>query len=415
MTAKTPSTPEITILGGGPVGGALACALAHNTIPVRVVDRYPLSALLEDQGTDCRAIAISPSSKNLLDALGVWEIAMPHAQPIFDIQTVHGTTDSTVSFKGENKANDPMGYVVPMYLLKKAVCSRLQTFLQEGLVTWVEGSLQSMEQQGSTMKVSLENDHAFQTSLLIGADGKNSKVRELSGMECHAWNYGKGAIVCAYEHSNDHQGIAWEIFMEEGPFAILPMTGNRSSIVWSVQEDIAGSLKALPDEAFDAIIMDKMAPYLKNLKRVSPRWMYPIGIQFTEKYVDDNLALVGDAAHVMHPLAGQGMNMGFRDVAALVEVLLDQASVGLPFNDLNALEKYQQWRRFDNLSMLAMTDAFDGVFSNHSKVLSFLRERGVRQVERSMGLKKLLTDNATGMLGNLPNLLRNDKQQGRRI
>jgi len=382
-----------TLVGGGPVGSALACALAHHGISVRIVDRGSLENLLSDRISDNRAIALSPTSKNLLEHSGIWKNLQKDAAPILDIKTVHGSTSSTVSFKKDT----PMGYIVPMSVLKQGIAQRVAEFSKENLIQWVTGEVEDVQKNTYSLSVILKDGTTLKTPVVIGADGKNSKVRQLGEFESIAWDYGKEAIVCTYAHDDDHQGIAWEIFMEEGPFAILPMTENRSSIVWSVQEDIAHALKDLSDEDFDDVIAEKMKPYRETLKRISPRWMYPIGIQLTERYVKEGIVLVGDAAHVMHPLAGQGVNMGFRDVAALTGILGEYNALGLSLGDPQAHAKYERCRRFDNLSMTMMTDTFDALFSNHSKVLGALREQGLKWVERSMGLKSLFIENAVGI------------------
>ncbi len=380
-----------TLVGGGPVGSVLACALAYQGIPSRIVDRGSLENLLSDRTSDNRAIALSPTSKNLLDHIGIWKNLQKDAEPILEIKTVHGSTGSTVSFKKDT----PIGYIVPMSVLKQGIAQRVKDFSH--LIQWMTGEVENIQKHVHSLSVILKDGTTLETPVVIGVDGKNSKVRKLGGFESMAWDYGKEAIVCTCEHDNDHQGIAWEIFMEEGPFAILPMTQNRSSIVWSVQEDIAYALKELSDEDFDAVIAEKMKPYRANLKRISPRWMYPIGIQLTERYAKDSIVLVGDAAHVMHPLAGQGVNMGFRDVAALMEILVEYNALGLSLGDPQAHAKYERCRRFDNLSMTMMTDGFDALFSNRSKILEKLRERGVQWVERSTGLKSLFVENAVGI------------------
>ncbi len=383
----------ITIIGGGPVGSLLACGLAAHGIAVRLVDRVSLETLLSDTTSDHRAIALSPASKNLLDGLGIWQSIQEHVQPILDVQTVHGSTGSGVSF---NNGGHCVGYIVPMSFLRQTFAQRVSHFVHQGIIEWVVGELESFEKNPYTLTVILKEGERFDTGVVIGADGKNSKVRQLGGFDTIAWDYGKEAIICTYSHTNDHQGIAWEIFMPEGPFAILPMTKNRSSIVWSVQKDIAQALMDLSDQAFNAIITEKMTPYLEGLTRVSQRWTYPIGIRLAKQYVKDSILLIGDAAHVMHPLAGQGVNMGFRDVAALIEIFAQGDSLGLSLTDATLHKNYEAQRRFDNLSMTVMTDAFDALFSNQSKTLEKVREYGMKMVSKNQGLQSLFKENAMG-------------------
>jgi 2-octaprenyl-6-methoxyphenol hydroxylase len=393
---------KITIIGGGPLGSALACALAHFKIPCRIIEKTPRDVFLKDKTSDCRAIALSPTSKNLLNHIGIWEQVEKDSCPIQRVETVHGSTDTKVTFDG--KEEHPLGHIVAMSLLRQGIVQ--QTTNHPDMIEWVEGSLDSFDRNDLSLKIHLQDGRSFHTPLLIGADGKGSFVRDLGGFKTINHPYGKEAIVCTYEHTNDHENIAWEIFMDEGPLAILPMTQNRSSLVWSVHEDIAQSLREASDTLFDEIVIDKLAPYLKNPKRISKWWIYPLSLQFTTRLEKEGVLLAGDAAHVIHPLAGQGINMGFKDAAALVDVLKDCLQVGLPVSDRAAHKKYERWRRLDNFSMIFATDGLERLFSSDLKIIKKMRDIGLKMVDRNRGLKQLLSENAMGTLGNLPGLLR---------
>lgn len=393
---------RVTIIGGGPVGSALACSLAQQKIPSRIIDRIPLNFFLSDTNSDCRAIALSPASKNFLDHLDIWTTIKFMACPINQVQTVHGSTGTTVTF--DESTNNPLGYIIPMSLLRQKIAHRVKDY--SDTIEWVEGSLASLDKDHTFITTHLKDGRSFRSSLVIGADGKNSFVRNLGQFETTHHPYGKDAIVCTYEHTNDHQNIAWEIFREDGPFALLPMTDNRSSLVWSVDHAIAQSLREASDEVFDQILSHELSPYLKNPKRISPRWIYPLSLHFVTHVQKEGIVLIGDAAHVIHPLAGQGVNIGFKDAATLGEILNEHFQIGLSLSDPVAHEKYERWRRFDTFSMILATDGLERLFGHHNPFIKKMRDIGLKMVDRNKGLKGLLSKNAMGTLGNLPQFLK---------
>lgn len=397
---------KITIVGGGPVGASLACALAYFQIPCRLVEKTRRDFFLSDSTSDCRAIALSPTSKTFLNHIGVWDFIKSGVCPIHSVETVHGSTDTTITFE-EKEKDGPLGYIVAMSLLRQGIARSTRNF--PDFIEWVEGSLDFLDRSGSSFHVHLKEGITFQAPILIGADGKNSLVRRLAEFETISHLYDKEAIVCTYAHTNDHKNIAWEIFMEEGPFAILPMTQNRSSIVWSVQKDIAKSLREAEDHTFDHIMLEKLGPYLQNPKRISQRWIYPLSLQFTENYEKEGVLLIGDAAHVIHPLAGQGVNMGLRDGAVLAEVLSDSLHLGLSVVDGTMHQKYERLRRFDNFSMMLATDGLERLFASDYKIIKKVRDMGLKMIDRSRGIKQLLSESAMGTLGILPRLLREEE------
>jgi 2-octaprenyl-6-methoxyphenol hydroxylase len=389
---------RVTIIGGGPVGAAFACALAEQKISSRIIDRTPLGFFLSDENSDCRAIALSPSSKNFLEHLGIWQSIKNIVCPIDQVKTVHGPTNTSVRF--DPSASDPLGYIIPLSLLRQKIAQRVKTFADR--IEWVEGTLGSLEKQGPFITVHLNDGRFFKSSILVGADGKGSFVRKLGAFETIEHPYGKDAIVCTYEHKNNHENIAWEIFREDGPLALLPMTHNRSSLVWSVDHTIAESLREASDEDFDQILSHELSPYLEQPKRVSPRWIYPLSLQFVDHSAKEGIFLIGDAAHVIHPLAGQGVNLGLRDAGTLAEVLIEGAQIGLSLSDSTICQKYERWRRFDVFSMILATDGLEALFSNHNPLIKKMRDIGLKMVDRNKGLKRLLSKSAMGTLGNLP-------------
>lgn len=394
-----------TIIGGGPVGATLACALATYGVKSRVVDRAPLQTLVNDTTSDWRAIATSPTSQNLLQALGIWNLVQESCL-IREVRVIRGGGEETMTFPPSLGDKGVLGHIIPLSMLRSAIAQRVASFVKEGLIQWVEDSIESIEKTSAFLNVSLKSGQSFQTALLVGADGRHSTVRSLGGFEYLQWDYETTAIVCTYAHDNDHQEIAWEIFLQEGPLALLPLCHKRSSLVWSLPKDCTEALLNLSDQDFDDILREKLSPYLENPCRLGRRWTYPLSVQLVESFFKDNVVLVGDAAHVMHPLAGQGVNMGFRDIAALTEVITEGTRLGLLPSDPTVLCRYQKWRRFDTLSMIAVTHGLEGLFSSESQILRKLAGVGLQLINHGSIIKQILAQDAMGTLGNLPKLLR---------
>jgi 2-octaprenyl-6-methoxyphenol hydroxylase len=243
---------------------------------------------------------------------------------------------------------------------------------------------------------------------LVGADGARSQIREQAGIASHGWNYGQSAIVCTVEHERDHEGRAEEHFLPAGPFAILPLTGHRSSIVWTEKADEAERIVALPDNEFHDELEKRFGLQLGDLKVTGARRAFPLGLFTARAFIAERIALVGDAAHIIHPIAGQGLNMGLRDVAALAEAVADAARLGLDIGGGDVLERYQRWRRFDTAMMGVATDSLNRLFSNRSDVLRLIRDVGLGLVERMPPLKRMFIREAAGFTGEVPKLMRGE-------
>jgi len=245
-------------------------------------------------------------------------------------------------------------------------------------------------------------------ALLVGADGARSAIRERAGIAVHGWSYGQSAIVTTVAHERDHGGRAEEHFLPAGPFAILPLTGRRSSIVWTEEAREAERIVALPDHVFHAELERRFGLRLGEIEVVGARRVHPLGLWVARSFIAERVALVGDAAHVIHPIAGQGLNMGLKDVAALAEVIVDAARLGLDPGSVAVLERYQRWRRFDTMAMGVATDGLNRLFSNRSDVLRLARDVGLGLVDRWPALKRLFIREAAGLLGEVPKLLRGE-------
>ncbi len=243
---------------------------------------------------------------------------------------------------------------------------------------------------------------------MAACDGRNSPLRRAAGIRTIEWNYPQVSIVCTVSHEAPHRGVAVEHFLPAGPFAILPMTGHRSSIVWTERADLAPRLMALDDAGFTRELARRFGDFLGALEVVGPRWSYPLSLMHAERYSAPRLALVGDAAHVIHPIAGQGLNLGIRDIAALAELVVDARRLGLDIANPDALERYERWRRFDNVMLAAVTDGLNRLFSNALPPVKLARDLGLAAVDRLPPLKRFLMRHAMGVVGDLPRLVRGE-------
>jgi 2-octaprenyl-6-methoxyphenol hydroxylase len=270
------------------------------------------------------------------------------------------------------------------------------------------GKVTGFEAGKNSVDVALADGAPISTRLLVGADGAHSVIREQAGITSYGWNYDQAAIVTTVGHERDNDGRAEEHFLPAGPFAILPLTGKRCSIVWTENAREAERIVALPDAEFHAELEKRFGLRLGELKVIGPRRAFPLGLFTARTFIGERLALVGDAAHIIHPIAGQGLNMGLRDVAALAEAVADAARLGLDPGGADVLERYQRWRRFDTMMMGVATDGLNRLFSNHSDVLRLVRDVGLGVVERMPVLKRMFIREAAGFTGDVPKLLKGE-------
>ncbi len=408
---------DVLIGGAGIVGLALAVTLRHSLGPsfaVSVAD----PALARAAG-DGRATAIVASARRLLTTIGVWERI--EAQPILDmVITDSRLTDAVrpafLTFAGEVEPGEPFGHMVENAPLIEALLQRASA---EGVVLLpaavadidfpqAAGERGEVRASANRVEVTLADGEEISTGLLVAADGARSAIRERAGIAVHGWSYRQSAIVATVAHARDHQGRAIEHFLPAGPFAILPLTGRRSSLVWTEEAKEAERTLALPDAEFHAEFERRFGLHLGEIEVVGARHVHPLGLWVARSFIAERLALVGDAAHVIHPIAGQGLNMGLKDVAALAEVLVDAARVGLDPGSWDVLERYQRWRRFDTMAMGLTTDWLNRLFSNQSDVLRLARDVGLGLVDRVPALKGFFIREAAGLLGDVPKLLRGE-------
>jgi 2-octaprenyl-6-methoxyphenol hydroxylase len=402
------SQMDVLIGGGGFAGLSLAVALRQglgDSFKVAVAD----PAFARTSSGDGRASAIAASARRMFEAIGVWDAVAPEAQPMLDmVITDSKVTDAMrpafLTFAGDVQPGEPFAHMVENGPLVDALLAAARAHGVDLRPTAVSG----FETVAESVAVTLGDGARATTRLLVAADGARSRIREKAGIATHGWAYDQSGIVTTVEHERDHGGRAEEHFLPAGPFAILPLKGRRSSIVWTERKDEAARIVALPDAEFHEELERRFGLKLGEIKAVGARKAYPLGLFVARSFIAERLALVGDAAHVIHPIAGQGLNMGLKDVAALAETIVDAARLGLDFGRSDVLERYQRWRRFDTMAMGVATDGLNRLFSNRSDALRVVRDVGLGIVDRLPGLKNLFIREAAGLVGDVPKLLRGE-------
>ena len=397
---------DVLIAGGGFAGLALALALRRALGP-----RFAV-ALADPElarGDDLRASAIAAAPRRMFEALGVWDAVGGEAQPILDMVITDSRVDDAVrpvflTFEGEIEPGEPFAHMIENARLVAALAASAAS----AGVTLVSEPVKDFTAGRAGVSVELGDGSKWAAKLLVAADGARSRLRERAGIAVHGWSYGQSAIVTTVAHERDHHGRAEEHFLPGGPFAILPLRDNRSSIVWTERTADAERLVALPDAEFHDELEKRFGLHLGDITLAGPRRAYPLGLWVARSFVGERMALVGDAAHVIHPIAGQGLNMGLRDIAALAEAVVDGARLGLDPGDATVLERYQRWRRFDTMTMSVSTDALNRLFSNRSDVLRLARDIGLGLVDRLPPLKRMFMREAAGLSGEVPKLLRGE-------
>ena len=400
---------DIVIGGGGMVGLTLALALAQGGLRIAVADPVPASAAL-DKGFDGRVSALSYSSVRMLTALGVWPALEADAQPIHDILVSDaklGGKPSPFSLHFDSgEIGQPMGAITENRHIRAALFAAVEKVKNIRFIA--PAALTDLAIETGHVTASLSNGETLKAKLAIACDGRGSPMREKMGLRTIGWSYPQTGIVATVEHEHPHNGVAYEHFLPSGPFAILPVTGNRSSLVWTERKDLAPAMMALDEDDFNGEIAKRFGDHLGATKAAGPRWSYPLSFHLARSWVAPRFALAGDSAHGIHPIAGQGLNLGFKDAAALAETLLDAARLGLDIGGLGTLQRYERWRRFDSFMLAAATDGMNRLFSNDIAPLRMARDIGLGIVDSIGPLRRLFMRHAGGDLGKLPRLLKGE-------
>lgn len=397
---------DILIAGGGLNGMALAIALGQAGVGVTLVDPIA-SETRADPEFDGRGYALSLSSQRLLKAIGIWKVVADKSQPILHItvsdgRAGEGASALTLDFDHGEIEEGPMGHMVEDRVLRPAL---VQAVTDAKNVTHLTGqAVVDHHPDGAGVSIGLSGGSSVQANLLIGSDGKKSATAARAGIRRVGWDYRQTALVCAIQHERPHRGIAHQFFMPPGPLAILPLPGNRSSIVWTEAHEVARSISEMDDAGYLDVLRPRFGDFLGDITLAGSRFAYPLALSIAERFVGDRLALVGDAAHAVHPIAGQGLNAGLKDVAALAEVLVHARRRGEDIGRPDVLARYEQWRRFDVAALALATDGFNRLFSNDNPVLRLGRDLGLGLVNRLPGVRRGFIREAAGLTGDLPRL-----------
>lgn len=397
---------DVIILGGGLVGLTLAVALDAHGIRTIVVDPADPAATL-GAGFDGRASAVASASWRMLRAIGVARRLEGQGCPITEIRVSDGLRGGGLVFDPDPE-DGAVGIMFENRLLRIAL--REAALAAPNVTLLMPAHPAQVVRDAVGVRVTLGDGRIMRGGLLVAAEGRNSPTREAAGIRVAHWRYDHAAIIGSVVHERPHGGIAHEIFYPEGPFAILPMLpGNRSAIVWTVRAEHAPAMLELGDRAFAAEAEKRMGGLLGAVEAASPRTSYPLGFHHAARITGERLALVGDAGHGIHPIAGQGLNLGFRDVAALVEVLVDGARLGLDFGDAQGLARYERWRSLDTFMVAAATDGLARLFGIRGRTAAAVRRFGLGAVQRIAPLKARFMAEARGETGTLPKLLYGEK------
>ena len=400
---------DVVIAGGGMVGLSLAIALAQGGLDVAVADALTREQMA-DERFDGRVAALAFANVRMLRVLGIWDLLADKAQPIHDIVVNEGTLGGgpmpfSLHFD-HREIGEPLGHIVENRHIRQALLAAMDGEPRIRFLPGVSAAKLTVGDENAVL--TLSDRMEVSAPLAVAAEGRESPLRESQGIGVVGWDYGQTGIVATVHHERPHNGVAYEQFLPTGPFAILPMTGNRASLVWTEATAEAERLLALPETEFTAELMRRFGTHLGAVTASGPRWSYPLKLHLARRYATARFALAGDSAHTIHPLAGQGLNLGLKDAAALAETVLDAARLGVDYGRLDVLKRYERWRRFDSFTLALVTDSLNRLFSNDFLPLKLARDLGMGAVDRVPFLRRFFMRHAGGDLGVLPRLLKGE-------
>jgi 2-polyprenylphenol 6-hydroxylase len=396
---------DVVIVGGGAVGATLACALKDSDFSIALLDAQAPTPFDPNAEVDLRVFALSMASRRILQAVGAWDaIAAARISPYRDMRVWDAGGEGSIHFDSAALGEPELGYIVENRLLQHALWAQLRNQARVTLLHPAQPEAFTLTDDGATLAVS--GGRRLKARLVVAADGAGSATRSLAGIEVENTPYGQRAVVAHVRTAEPHQATAWQRFLKTGPVAFLPLADGRVSVVWSADEAEAERILALEDAAFCAALTQASAARLGAVLSTTKRLAFPLQRLHAREYVRPRFALAGDAAHALHPLAGQGVNLGLLDAAALAEVVSDAARAGRDIGDHGVLRRYERWRKGDNLAMIFALDGFKRLFSNDVAPLPMMRNAGLRAVERFTPLKHAFVRRAMGLSGDLPVLAR---------
>jgi 2-octaprenyl-6-methoxyphenol hydroxylase len=405
-SSETPTrSADVVIAGAAMSGLATAAALVSAGLDVVLVDRAdPRDETVA--GNDIRTTAISLSSRRMLEVLGAWDGVADTAEPILDIRISDGESRAHMHYDHSEVGDEPMGHIVENARLKRALLKVIAH--GPGRAEFLTAAATALAVDAREARVTLQDGEVVAAPLVVAADGRNSTLRSLAHIRVHTLPYRQSSVVETIAHEEPHHNVAHERFLPGGPLALLPLRGQRSALVWTERTAVAEHINGLDDRLFGAALQERFGDALGKLTPVGPRRIYPLSLSVAESYIADRIALVGDAAHAIHPIAGQGFNLGLRDVASLAEVVADAARLGMDPGAPLVLEEYQSRRRFDSMTLIGATDGLNRLFSNDVGAIRVLRDLGLGLSRRIGPFKRAAVRHAMGTLGALPRLLRGE-------
>lgn len=403
-------TMDAIVCGGGMVGLTLGLALAKGGLKAAVVDSMPPERTVAPE-FDGRVSALAYANVRMLQVLEVWPHLVHAAQPIREILVSDGAVGRPASpfsmhFDAQDVGADSLGHIAENRHIRAALHAAIAA--EKNLTLIAPAQIMAVSVGQGRVRARLSDGSELQALLAIAADGRESRLRKEQSIGVIGWSYPQTGIVATVHHAKPHNGVAYEHFLPSGPFAILPMTGDRSSLVWTEAQDKAPAMLALAPKDFDAEVAARFGAHLGKTEVMGARWFYPLHFHLARDYVRPRFALAGDCAHGIHPIAGQGLNLGLKDAAALAETVLDAARLGQDIGALDMLKRYERWRRFDSFALAASTDALNRLFSNDIAPLRQLRDLGLGAVDAIGPLRRFFMRHAGGDIGKLPRLLKGE-------
>ena len=399
---------DIVVIGAGINGQVMSLAAAHANFSVALIDQ---NSFIENtlREFDGRAYAIAFSSIQMMKNLNLWKKIGDYAHPVSTIKVSHGTIErgpasATLKFNSADIEENPMAQMLEDRFLRQYLSHEIKENTRIDVMD--QRKISEIINLNEQKQLSLDNNSKLKTSLIVASDGVNSQLAKAFGIRKKGWEYKQRGLVCAVNHEYSSDNTAYQYFLPEGPLAILPIKNNTASIVWTESIQNASTISQMDDAEYLSVLQNRFGDFLGKLKLTGKRLSFPLKLSISEKYVSEKFAVIGDAAHVYHPIAGQGLNAGMRDIAALVDVISSAKERGEDFSSTNVLNRYQQWRRFDNQALGFATDNLNKIFSSYDPLLSSLKNVGIKMIEKSNYAKRAFMRQAAGLNGDLPKLMR---------